>query len=123
MRGGKLDRRIELQRKSVTQSDTGEETESWVAVSSNRPASISPMQGVERYGGDQWVARQQVEFRIRWSTEVADLSPLDRVIYPASVADSPTEIREANIYDIMAVNELGRREGLQILAARRADVP
>jgi head-tail adaptor len=88
---------------------------------SRRPASIAPVQGDERSSAAQWIAKEQVEFRIRWSLSVADVSPLDRIVYPAQSADSPDLPVARSIFDIMAVHEIGRREGLQILAARSAD--
>src|SRR5262245_23046787 len=84
MRAGTLDRRIALQRKTVTQSPSGDPLETWATLIDNRPASVAGVAGSEQMGSDQIKARQQVEFRIRWSTNVADLSPLDRVIYPVA---------------------------------------
>jgi hypothetical protein len=76
----------------------------------------------ERYAAPEVVAQQQIEFRIRYSSSLADLSPLDRLIYPALSADSPEpEPAENTIFDILAVNEIGRREALQIIAQRRPD--
>ena len=57
----------------------------------------------------QLVAKQQSEFQVRWSPDIADLSPLDRITYGGSV------------YDIAAVHEIGRREGLRVIAVRRTD--
>jgi head-tail adaptor len=121
MRAGRLDRQITIQRKTLTYSDSGEPQESWAPVVSRRSASVAPLQGDERSSAAQWIAKEQIEFRIRWSASVADISPLDRVVYPAQSADSPDVPVVRTIFDIMAVHEIGRREGLQILAARSAD--
>lgn len=121
MRAGRLDRFITIQRKSTTYSDSGQPEDTWAALVANRPASVSPVSGEERFSGEQFVARQQTEFRVRYSTELADLTPLDRVVYPADDADNSPEVT-TSIYDILAVHELGRREGLQIITARKADV-
>lgn len=121
MRAGRLDRRITIQRRSVTYSDSGEPQETWAALSERRPASVSPVSGEERFTGEQYVARQQTEFRIRWSEDLAALTPLDRIVYPADDATASPEVT-GSIYDVMAVHELGRREGLRILAARQVDV-
>ena len=67
------------------------------------------------------MAREQVEFRVRYGSSVTALSPLDRVIYPAPVDPDEQAPPEHDIYDIMAVHEIGRREGFRILAARRAE--
>jgi head-tail adaptor len=119
MRGGRLDRRILLQRKSVSHSGSGEPLETWATLA-ERSASISPVRGEERFGGDQWIAKEQSEFRIRYSVSVADLSPLDRIIYPIP-AGSPGDAVDTQLYDVLAVHEIGRREGLRIIAVRRAD--
>jgi head-tail adaptor len=121
MRAGRLDRQITIQRRTLTYSDSGEPQESWAPVVSRRSASVAPLQGDERSSAAQWIAKEQVEFRIRWSASVSDISPLDRVVYPTQSADSPDVPVTRAIFDIMAVHEIGRREGLQILAARSAD--
>lgn len=119
MRAGRLDRLIDIQRATATLSDSGEPQETWANLVARRPASYRPMNGGESYGPPQLTASQQVEFRIRYSSTVADLSPKDRVIYPAvNEGDTPPEAR---IFDILSVNEIGRREGLQIVAKRHAD--
>jgi head-tail adaptor len=122
MRAGRLDRRVTIQRKSIVLADSGEQIESWASLSTNRPASVTPVSGAERFGGDQIESRQQVEFRIRWSMDVADLSPLDRIVYPSSDAtDSPS--LGSSFYNVLAVNEIGRHEVLQIITTRHPDVP
>lgn len=121
MRAGRLDRTITIQVKSEMQSDSGEPQESWSTVVLLRPASVTPVKGDERFSGEQIVAREQVEFRIRWSEDMSTLSPLHRVIYPALRTSSDTP-QERDIYDVLALHEVGRREGLRIIAQRRADV-
>lgn len=117
MRAGILDRRVVLQRKAQSLSSSGTPTETWSTVAT-RWAGIRPLTGDERNAAQQWVAREQTRFTVRWSDDVADLSPLDRVIYPsADASNSPVPTR--SIYDIIAVHELGRFEGLMITAARR----
>lgn len=124
MRAGRLDRRITLQRKWSSYSESGEPQDVWVTLGTtgeSRPASITTIPGVERYAIEQFVGKEQVEFRLRWSADIADVSALDRIIYPASsAADSPVPTRA--IYNIMDTGEIGRREGLWIRAARQADV-
>ena len=122
MQGGRLDRRIDIERKTVTQDEFGEEIVTWAKIVQRRAASVTPVRGEERFASDQFIAEQQVEFRIRYSSTVADVNPLDRIIYPASSdADSPE--LEPQIFDIIEVSEIGRREGLKIVAARRAEIP
>ena len=119
MRG--LDRKIDIERKTVTQDEFGEEVELWDKLAFRLSASVSPVRGEERFTSEQSVARQ-VEFRVRYSAEVADLSLLDRIVYPPFSSDAspvPTPPDE-QVYDIIEVHELGRNEGLRIVAARRA---
>lgn len=117
MRAGPLDVRLMLQRKVASYSSSGEPTETWTNLA-ERWASIAPVIGDERNASEQWVAREQTKFVVRWSAEIDDLSPLDRVIFPSADAGlSPVEMR--SIYDIFSVLMQGRNEGIIIMAARR----
>ena len=114
-----LDRRIDIERKSSTQNGYGQVEDDWSKIATRRPAAVKPLRGDERFTAEQFVALQQVEFTIRWAASVSDVSPLDRIIYPS--ATSPAAVDDPNVYDIIEVAELGRREGLRIVAARRAE--
>ena len=116
MKLGKLDRRISIQRKTDTQDVHGQPIPVWTQIGRQRWAAYYPVSGDERFISDQFVGRQQTEFQVQWATDLADLSPLDRVVFPYST--SPTD---SDIYDIMAVHEIGRRVGLRILTARRSE--
>jgi SPP1 family predicted phage head-tail adaptor len=123
MHAGRLDRKITIQRKSTTPSDSGEPVETWSTLGvARRSASYKPVRGDERYSGEQIVGEEQVEFRIRYSSEMNGLSSLDRVIYPALEGGESEGDLVRFIYDILAVHKLGRREGLQIIANRRPDL-
>lgn len=122
MRAGRLDRLITIQRKTVTSTDSGDTVETWTTLIERRAAGYRPLKGEERFAGEQTVGTEQVEFRIRYSSNVADLSQRDRIVYPALADESPEdEPDNRNIYDILAVNEIGRREGFLIVTQRRAD--
>lgn len=121
MRAGRLDQRVTVQRKSVTFSQSGEPQESWSSVLTDEPASVSPVSGDERFSGEQFVARQQTEFRIRWSPVSNEITPLDRIVYPSSDAGESPEVVTSQ-YDVLAVHELGRNEGIRIITARQVDV-
>lgn len=131
MIAGRLDRTISILRKRLALSPSGDQVESWEPIVISRAASIAPLSGDERFTSEQYVALEQAEFRIRWSAEVADINPLDRIVSPAlrlsELEGSPAgivtddSIADRRQYDVMAVHELGRREGLRILAARRVD--
>lgn len=124
MRSARLDRLITIQRKSVAQSDSGAIAETWVTLLARRRSSIwTPQTGSESFVDPQLIARERFEWLIRYSRELAGLTPQDRIIYPALSDDSPEDIPdERNIYDIVSVHEYGRREGLRIVTARRPDI-
>lgn len=125
MRGGRLDRLITIRVKSQAQDDAGEPADSWTIVDQRRPASIAEARGSEVFRNPQIGATEQVEFRIRYSANVATLQPArNDIIYPALTDDevSEDEIPESRIYDILAVHEIGRFEGFKIIAERRPDV-
>ena len=124
MRGGRLDRLITIQRKTATYSGSGAPIEAWAAIGpARRAASMTPVRGDERFSGPQLVGQEQIEFRIRNSADVANLTPQDRIVYPALSEDSPEDEPDTRqIHDILAVHEIGRREGLQIITMRRSDV-
>ncbi len=63
----------------------------------------------ERLKAGQTLADQTARFTIRWSSEVADVNPKDRIQF------------DGRVYDIGGVKELGRREWLEITATARAD--
>jgi SPP1 family predicted phage head-tail adaptor len=115
VKAGRLDRRIKIQRKTVTLSDSGQPVESWSTLAAVW-AALMPVRGAEALSAPQTVAVQLSEFHIRWHNAVADLHPQDRIIHPVGSNDATA------VYDIKEVHEIGRREGLKIIAVRRADV-
>lgn len=122
MRAGRLDRLITIQRKSVVSSDSGEPQESWSTLVLRRPATVAAIRGDETFSNPQVLAKELTQFWIWRSADVADVSPQDRIIYPALAADSPVGDAESRrIYDIVAVHEAGR-EGLKLIAERRPDI-
>jgi head-tail adaptor len=117
MRAGKLDTPIVLQRRSTTLSNTGEQILTWNSIAT-RWCDYKPLLGIERHSEAQWVAKEQVQFTIRWSQDIDDLSAIDRVILPASdAANSP--ILPRSIFDIMTVHQPDRFISMVIHAARR----
>lgn len=117
LRAGELDIRIAIQGKTVTYSPSGEPQESWSTLAQVW-ASQRPLLGDERNGAEQLIAREQTEFVVRWATALANLSPLDRIVFPASDAgNSPANLR--SVYDVFGVHEIGRNVGFRILAARQ----
>lgn len=123
MRAGRLDRLITIQRKSETPSDSGEPVVTWINLApARRPASVTPVRGEERFSGEQYAATGQYDFRVHYSSVLADLTPLDRILYPAPADGGEASVATTAIYNILYVSEIGRREVLSIIAYRQADV-
>lgn len=126
MKAGSLDRRVTIQRRTLTQSTSGETIETWANLVVRRPASMWPVKGEERFASPEETAYEQIEFRVRYSADVAALTPQDRIIHPAlttaQAADSGYVIPTRSIHDVLAAMEIGRREGVKIITQRRADV-
>jgi SPP1 family predicted phage head-tail adaptor len=103
---GKLDRRLEvLVLEEQRDPLSGEARLAW-ALLATVWAEVLPGPGGERYGDQQRVATNATRFRIRYRD---DVTPLNRLRYRG---------RE---YDIHGVQEIGRREGLELLAEARAE--
>lgn len=110
MRAGLLNRRISLMRNQPIQSSSGAPKENWVALA-NVWASVRYDRGAERFVTQQVVGQGVVTFAIRWSTIVSDIVVKDRVQF------------DGRDYDIRDVRELGLREGIEIDATARSEVP
>lgn len=122
----RYDRQIIIQRKTVTQSPSGEEIEAWVDLVYKCLAFVAPTRGSERFSDPEKVADQEVTFTIRFHeipSASRPLGPEDRIIYPVdglavNVQEPPTN----RIYDIVSPDEVGRQVDLSIKTIRRADV-
>ena len=113
---GSLDRRIAIERSTPTQDLSGAVIPTWARIGHVRWARRAPVAGDERFTSLQLVAREQVQWTVRWAADLADLAPGDRIVYPDT--DTPTDLQ---IYDIIAVHEMGWRVGLIAITARRAE--
>lgn len=122
----RYDRLVTIQRKSVTQSGSGEEVITWADLAHKIPAGVLPTRGNERFTNSQEVADQEVTFTIRFhAIPVASrpLAPEDRVIYPADDLSENAQSPPTNtIYDIVSPDEVGRQVDLSIKTIRRTDV-
>jgi len=110
MRSERLDRQITLQRGVYERNGMGElVATSWrtlvVVWASKRDVSDG-----ERIASAEVAAQIGTRFQIRWDSSWADLNPKDRVL------------SDGRTYEIVGVKEIGRREGLEISAAARADL-
>lgn len=105
---GKLDRRIDLLRATYTTDDANESIATWGTLAT-RAAKADAVSDGEKFRASEVGATLSMRFKVRWSTDIADLDPTDRVLF------------EDRTYDIVAVKEIGRREYLEITAAARAE--
>lgn len=108
MQAGKLDRRITIERASETRDAFNNITYSWTPLVTVWAAKLD-VRDAERWSAQEVGAEITTRFQIRWSTAVEDVNPKDRIVF------------DGRTYDINAVKEMGRREGLEITAAARAD--
>lgn len=109
MLAGAMDRRVTLMRYSVSFNADNEPVESWVADASPVWASWRRASARETLAAAQVQAVVSDVFEIRYSAVVSNLNAKDRLSYGGRT------------YDIAAVTEIERREGLRIDASARAD--
>lgn len=99
MRAGELDRKIRIERRDISQQDYGEAVPTYTLLAKTW-ASVRPLSGREYFAGDQAIAEDFTEFRVRWLDGV---NAQCRIIY------------NGNEYNVRAVHEIGRRVGLRIV--------
>lgn len=104
MQAGQLDRLITLQGKTSTQDDHGGVVEAWAKVA-DIWAQYLAGGGNERFASAQVYAETQGRFRIRWRSGV---TPQHRIVF------------DGKEWDIIAVDEIGRRTGLELKVKARA---
>ena len=105
MRAGTLDRQITIEALATVQDGFGDPVESWTALATVW-AQMLPLRGTERFQAQQFDAELTTRFRIRYRDDVSELM---RIVF------------DGDSYEIEAVIEVGRREGLELRA--RAHVP
>lgn len=105
LNAGRLDRRLDLQQRTITRDAAGGEIVSWVALATVWAAKRD-ITGRDRLRADAKTAESSTAFTIRYR---ADLAVTDRVVY----AGTP--------HDIQHLAELGHKEGLEILCKLPGD--
>lgn len=104
MRAGALDRRVTIERFTVTQDEYGEEIEEWAPLTTVS-AQVIQQSGREFLAAEAMQAEVRVLFRLRW---IDDIRETDRVSYGD------------RLHNIQEVKELGRREGLELMTVAAA---
>jgi SPP1 family predicted phage head-tail adaptor len=108
MKAGSLDRRITVERATMTANHVGEIVPTWVTLTT-APASMVDIPDGERWRAAEVSATVTTRFQIRWNTVTATITPKDRIVC------------EGRTFDIFHVKELDRRVGLEITASARAE--
>ena len=111
MQAGKMDRRVTILRDQGSSTNGFGEPVANLAELATVWACKTNVSDGERFRAGEQAADLQMRFTLRWSSQVADVDPRDRLLF------------EGRTYDIAAVKELGRRRGLEITAAARAETP
>lgn len=103
MRAGKLDRRITFQTLTDGQDAAGGITEAWANLVTNPTvwAYVHPLTGREFFAAQQVNAEIDTVFEVRYRS---DITPKMRIVH------------DSKNYDIREIKEIGRRNGLEILA-------
>jgi SPP1 family predicted phage head-tail adaptor len=110
LNAGDLDRRITIQRATETRDAFNNPIPSWSALATLW-ASKEDVRDSERLAAQELGADITTRFRIRWSELAETISPLDRILFGD------------RIFEIVAVKEISRREGIEISATARAETP
>jgi SPP1 family predicted phage head-tail adaptor len=105
---GTLDRRMTIQRATVTLNEFNEPVETWSdharVWTRRRDASAT-----ESYRAQEVGAQITARFTVRWSSQTEDLNPRDRLSF------------DGRLYNITAVRDVGRNRWREIDAVARAD--
>lgn len=107
---GNLDRRITIQGNTPTASDSGGDVDNWADVATVYAEKVEN-RGDERFATQQLVGHAVVTFRIRWSDTVKVVTDKHRIVF------------DGRTYNITAVREIGRREGIEMDAFAAAEQP
>tara|TARA_R100000329_G_scaffold48857_1_gene45129 strand:+ start:2021 stop:2344 length:324 start_codon:yes stop_codon:yes gene_type:complete len=102
MRIGRLDRKITIQFRSISQNDYGEAVAAY-SSSASVWAMIDTSKGKEAVKNGIETSQQKVNFLIRFSSDVDDVTSGDRVLY------------NSKYYDIENVQEVGRNLSLRLI--------
>ncbi|RZJ01818.1 MAG: head-tail adaptor protein [Brevundimonas sp.] len=105
---GKLDRRITIQRATVTRDEYNAEVSTW-ATMANVWAAYEPIKDGERFRAGERAAELSARFQIRYSSQVAGVTAEDRLTF------------DGKTYEIINVKEIGRREGIELTTVARGD--
>ncbi len=105
MQPGRMDRRVKILRRALTRNEHGEQVETFTETAEVW-AERRDVTGREFFAGATTTAENSARFMLRWRS---DLLATDRL----SCDDKE--------YDIVQIAELGRRDGLEVIAVARIE--
>lgn len=108
MKAGPRDRLITIERATSTPGPMNAPVLTWAPLAKVW-ASKRDVSDAERVAAAEVSAEITARFQILYSSRVASVNPKDRIIC------------QGQVFDISAVKEIGRRDGLEITAAARSD--
>lgn len=115
MRAGKMDRRVRLiEPGAVAHNGMAKITDGGTTLAIVA-AEFKPGKGSERLENARVAADAAVTWRIRWSPDLTFLDARHQLVEQRGGVDF------GPIFNIHSVVELGRREGIEIVAVARAD--
>jgi SPP1 family predicted phage head-tail adaptor len=103
MRAGKMDRLATLKHRELSRNAHGEQVPTYTDYAEVWAEKLD-LRGREFFSAQQTNAESTVKFRIRHRT---DMVLTDRIVC------------EGNTYDIQQIAEIGRRDGLELIATAR----
>lgn len=107
-----FDRYIRIERATVTQSESGEDIQTWSELATVFASKVD-VSGNEKFDGTSISAVVLSRFRVRWTAQLAGVNAKDRIVYPAV---------GGRIYDIETVKEEQFKVGIEIYTSAPADV-
>lgn len=99
MRAGRLDKRFVIESASLAQDSYGAENPSWSTFATVWGAFM-PLPGTEQYTADRKTEDVPIRIKMRY--------------YPNVTIDMRV-LHNSKYYDIISINELGRREGYELI--------
>lgn len=106
---GARDRRIRIERATITKNALNEDVTSWVLFAQPWAEKLDISDG-EKIRAREVAANISTRFRVLWTRRLAQLTPRDRII----LGDLT--------YDIVGIKEAGTRDVLEITANARPDL-
>lgn len=110
MRAGQLDRRVNLEVKTVARNSLGEPIETWSVVRTLWAHRAEGSKVAERFAANQTYASVTTVFRVGYFPTLTTVT-----------VDTHRIVFNGRVYNIVGAIEIGRKEGVELLCAARAE--